>query len=63
MESLTASLQKTRNIKANEQIISDLLDKNWQKLDDELGILNMDPSARKPSFTFSLETPNRTAFR
>ena len=51
MESLTASLQKTRNIKANEQIISDLLDKNWQKLDDELGILNMDPSARKPSFT------------
>ena len=35
----------------NEQIISDLLDKNWQKLDDELGILNMDPSARKPSFT------------
>ncbi len=51
MESLIASLQKTRNIKANEQIISDLLDKNWQKLDDELGILNMDPSARKPSFT------------
>ena len=51
LENLTAALQKTQNIKANEQVISDLLDKNWQKLDDELGILDMDPSARKPSFT------------
>lgn len=51
LEKLTAALQKTQNIKANEQVISDLLDKNWQKLDDELGILDMDPSARKPSFT------------
>ena len=51
LENLTAALQKTQNIKANEQVISDLVDKNWQKLDDELGILDMDPSARKPSFT------------
>ena len=51
LENLTWSLQKTQNIKANEQVISGLLDKNWQKLDEELGILDIDPSARKPSFT------------
>lgn len=43
LENLTAALQKTQNIKANEQVISDLLDKTGRRLDDELGILDMDP--------------------
>ena len=43
LENLTAALQKTQNIKANEQVISDLLDKNWQKLDDELDVYKRQP--------------------
>ncbi len=51
LESLTVALQRTQNIQYNKNQISDIISKDWDKLNDELGILDIDPSARKLSFT------------
>ncbi len=51
LEDLTVALQRTQNIQYNKNQISSLISKDWDKLEEDLGVLDMDPSARKPSFT------------
>lgn len=53
LERMTVALHKTQNIKANQAVIYDLFNKNWDKLNDDLGILDIDPTAQKLSFTSS----------
>lgn len=44
-------LKKTDNLYKNKEIIADIVADEWQRLDDELGLLDIDTKAKKISFT------------
>ncbi|MDD2971630.1 MAG: methyl-accepting chemotaxis protein [Lachnospiraceae bacterium] len=51
MREMVVTLKKTEEIKANKDIIADVIEDEWNRLDDDLQILDIDPSAKKISFT------------
>lgn len=44
-------LKKTDNLQANRATISDIVRDEWHRLDDDFGVLDIDTSAEKVSFT------------
>lgn len=51
MRQMVETLKKTDDIQQNKDIIVDVIQDEWDRLDDEMGILDIDTSARKISFT------------
>lgn len=51
LDDMIAVLQKTDNLQSNRQIISDIIRDEWHRLDDDFGVLDIDTSAQKVSFT------------
>lgn len=51
LRSLTEALKKTDDIQANKDILSDIIRDEWDRLDEDLGILDIDTKAVKHSFT------------
>ena len=51
LRSLTEALKKTDDIQANKDILSDIIRDEWDRLDEDLGVLDIDTKAIKHSFT------------
>jgi|GEM_PF-1068967 len=51
MREMVVALQKTDDIKKNKDIIADIIRDEWNNLDDDFGIFDMDINAKKQSFT------------
>lgn len=60
MDDVSAALQKTDNLQKNRQVISDIIRDEWHRLDDDFGILDIDTSAEKCSFTSAKNASPRT---
>lgn len=57
---LLAALQKTENIQSNRQIISDIIRDEWHRLDDEMGVLDIDTASGLVSFTSAKNSEPKT---
>ncbi len=56
MSDMNNALNKTDDLKKNKQIISSVVKDEWNRFDKDLGILDIDTSAKKVSFTSSKNT-------
>lgn len=51
MRKMADAVKKTEEIQSNKDILTDVIQDEWNRLDDDLGILDIDTSAEKISFT------------
>lgn len=51
LESAANSLDRTGEIRQQKDIIKQTINDEWDRLEDDLGILNIDVNAKRPSFT------------
>lgn len=56
MSDMNSVLNKTDDLKKNKKIISNVVKDEWNRFDKDLGILDIDTSAKKVSFTSSKNT-------
>ena len=51
LRQLTKSLNKSQDLKANKDIIADIVRDEWSRLDEDFNLLDIDTKAEKVSFT------------
>jgi putative membrane protein len=51
LNDINVILNKTDNLYKNKKVIADIVADEWQRLDDELGLLDINTKAKKISFT------------